>query len=80
MREIAALEAKEQLGALLDSVTDGEENLITRDGKAVARLIPAEPRVDRAKALQAAANIKRRSAGVRLNGLRIKDLVTQGRS
>jgi prevent-host-death family protein len=79
MREIGAFEAKNKLGTLLDWVANGEEILITRRGKAVARLVPAEPRFDRAKARQAATNIRARSIGVTLGGLKIKDLVDEGR-
>ncbi len=79
MREIGAFEAKNKLGALLDWVGEGEEILITRRGKAVARLVPAEPRFDRTKAREAAANIRARRVGVTLGDLKIKDLVNQGR-
>ena len=41
MREIGAFEAKNKLGTLLDWVENGEEVLITRHGKPVARLVPA---------------------------------------
>ena len=80
MREIGAFEAKNKLGTLLDWVENGEEVLITRRGKAVARLVPAQPGFDRTKAKQAAANIRARSVGVTLDGLKIKDLVDEGRS
>jgi len=79
MREIGAFEAKNRLGTLLDWVAKGEEILITRRGKAVARLVPADPGFDRAKAAQAAANIRARSVGVTLGPLKIKDLVNEGR-
>ena len=79
MREIGAFEAKNKLGTLLDWVESGEEVLITRRGKAVARLVSAEPGFDLAKARQAAANIRARSVGVSLGGLKIKDLVNEGR-
>ena len=79
MREIGAFEAKNKLGTLLDWVTDGEEVLITRRGKAVARLVPAEPGGDRVRARQAADNIRARSVGASLGGLKIKDLVDEGR-
>ena len=80
MREVGAFEAKNKLGTLLDWVANGEEVLITRRGKAVARLVPAVPGIDRAKAEQAAANIRDRSIGVTLGGLKIKDLVNEGRA
>lgn len=39
MRMVALAEAKAQLSALLDAVEAGDEVLITRRGKAVARLV-----------------------------------------
>lgn len=79
MREIGAFEAKNRLGTLLDWVEQGEEVLITRRGKAVARLVPAVPGTDRAKARRAADGIIEARRGVKLAGLRIKDLVNEGR-
>ena len=66
MREIGAFEAKNKLGTLLDWVEQGEEVLITRRGKAVARLVPAEPGFDRAKARVAADDL--RKAAKKLKG------------
>ena len=44
MREVGVLEAKTHLSALLDSVErGGEEIVITRHGKPVARLCPPPP-------------------------------------
>jgi prevent-host-death family protein len=40
MREVGAFEAKNKLGQLLDQVEHGEEIMITRRGRAVARLAP----------------------------------------
>lgn len=79
MREVGAFEAKNKLGTLLDWVAGGEEVVITRRGKAVARLVPAEPGFDRIKARAAAAAILARSKGVTVGGLKIKDLVDEGR-
>ena len=79
MREVGAFEAKNRLGTLLDWVAAGEEVLITRHGKAAARLVPATPGFDRAKATQAARGLLDASRGVTLGGLRIKDLVDEGR-
>ncbi len=79
MREIGAFEAKNKLGTLLDWVANGEEVLITRRGKAVARLVPATPGIDRDKARRAADNIRARGIGVTLGGLKIKDLINEGR-
>ena len=43
MIEVSAFEAKIHLSALLDKVSRGEEVLITRRGKAVARLTNPSP-------------------------------------
>jgi prevent-host-death family protein len=40
MREIGAFEARTHLSALLEAVAGGEEIVITRRGKPVARLAP----------------------------------------
>ena len=80
MREVGAFEAKSRLGALLDQVERGEEIVITRRGRAVARLVPAQPGFDRAKARRAADGILELSRGLRLEGLKIKDLIAEGRT
>ena len=79
MREIGVLDAETKLGTLLDWVAKGEEIIITRHGKAVARLVPESSVPDRTKSQQAAANIRTRRVGVTLGGLSIKDLVNAGR-
>jgi len=40
MAEVGAFEAKNTLGSLLDRVEQGEEIVITRHGRPVARLVP----------------------------------------
>ena len=79
MREVGAFEAKSKFGQLLDQVEHGEEIVITRRGKAVAKLVPAEPGFDRDKARRAVAGILALSKGVTLGGLKIKDLINEGR-
>jgi prevent-host-death family protein len=79
MREIGAFEAKNKLGQLLDWVEAGEEVVITRRGRIVARLVPPRPAVDHERARNAAAAIRAMSKGVKLRGLKIKDLVAEGR-
>ncbi|MGC2201212.1 MAG: type II toxin-antitoxin system prevent-host-death family antitoxin [Stellaceae bacterium] len=80
MRQVGAFEAKNRLGALLDEVERGEEIVITRRGKRVARLIPADPGFDREAARRAVAGLLEASRGVTLGGLKIKDLINDGRS
>lgn len=79
VREVGAFEAKNKLGTLLDWVASGEEVLITRHGKAAARLVPVTPTFDRAKARQAVRGLLDTSRGLSLGGLKIKDLVNEGR-
>jgi prevent-host-death family protein len=45
MKEIGALEEKDKLGHLLDLVEAGEEIIITRRGKPVARMVSAAPAI-----------------------------------
>ncbi len=80
MREIGAFEAKNRLGALLDRVEHGEEIVITRRGRPVARLVPAGPDFDRERARRAIAGLIDASRGITLGGLKIRDLINEGRS
>ena len=79
MCEIGAFEARNKLGQLLDRVEAGEEVVITRRGRIVARLVPPRPVVDREQARNAAAAIRAMSRGVTLGGLKIKDMIAEGR-
>lgn len=80
MREIGAFEAKNTLGALLDLVERGEEVVITRRGRPVARLVRAAANPDRAEARRAAADIMAMRQGVTLGPeLTIKQLIDEGR-
>ncbi len=60
-RHVGAFEAKNSLGSLLDKVEEGEEIVITRHGKAVARLVPHVPRIDRDVAQAALDRIRDRA-------------------
>ena len=79
MDQIGAFEAKNKLSALLERVEQGEEILITRRGKPVAKLVPAVPRPDRVAAREAARRILERSRSVMLGELKIEDLIAEGR-
>jgi prevent-host-death family protein len=79
MREVGAVTAKKKFGELLDEVAQGEQIVITRHGKPVARLVAAAPSFDREKARRAVAGILEASKGLTLAGLKIKDLVDEGR-
>jgi len=49
MNEIGAFEAKNTFGSLLDRAENGEEIVITRHGKPVARLVPNAGYADRSQ-------------------------------
>ena len=61
MQEIGVFEAKKTLGALLDRVERGEEIVITRHGRPVARLVPNVASIDRSRAQAAADRIRARA-------------------
>jgi prevent-host-death family protein len=79
MKEIGAFEAKTRFGQLLDWVEAGDEVVITRRGKAIARLVPPAGAIDRAACHAAVERIRARRQGITLNGLKIKDLINEGR-
>lgn len=60
MREVDACEAKSKLGQLLDWVEAGEDVMITRRGRAMARLTSPDQSFDRERAREAAARIRAR--------------------
>ncbi|HEY3800593.1 MAG TPA: type II toxin-antitoxin system prevent-host-death family antitoxin [Caulobacteraceae bacterium] len=62
--QIGAFEAKNTLGALLDRVEQGEEIVITRHGKPVARLAPCVAAIDKDAARAALDRIRRRAGGL----------------
>ncbi|MBC8037779.1 MAG: type II toxin-antitoxin system prevent-host-death family antitoxin [Rhizobiales bacterium] len=78
MITIGAFEAKTHLSSLLDKVEAGEEVVITRHGKAVARMVPeavaAGERLD-----DTIARLKEMRRTTKLRGLPWKDLRDQGR-
>ena len=57
MREVGTFEAKTHLSALLDEVARGETIVITKRGRAVARLVPPEA-PDRESAIAAADTLR----------------------
>ena len=65
--------------SVLDRVEAGEEIVITRRGRAVARLTPLPPTSDADGAQAAAAAIRASRRGARLGGLTIRDLIAEGR-
>ena len=79
MADIGAFEAKNRLSELLRRAAQGEEINITNRGKVIARLMPPAPAFDHEQARGAAARIRAQRKGVTLGGLKIKDLIGEGR-
>jgi prevent-host-death family protein len=61
MLKVGAFEAKNRFGSLLDRVEAGEEILITRYGRPVARLTRPFTEFDREQARAAATQIRQRA-------------------
>jgi len=78
MRSVGTLEAKTHLSALLDQVERGEETVITRHGKAIARLVPAGAASPR-RLERTVARLKGFRKGRRLGDLSARSLVEEGR-
>jgi len=79
MHSVGVFEAKNRLTALLDEVEQGIEVIITRRGKPVARLVPANPGFDREKARRAAEGLIEPSKGLSLGDITIRELIEEGR-
>ena len=78
MITVGAFEAKTHLSSLLDKVAAGEEVVITKHGKAVARLVGAQA-LDRDRALEAFEQLKELRKSTTLGGLSWKELRDEGR-
>lgn len=78
MKTIGAFEAKNRLSELLDAAEDGETVMITKHGRPVAKLCPVED-IDRAKVREAIEWLKDFRSKHPLRGLKIKDLINEGR-
>lgn len=61
-------EAKSKFSAVIDRAASGQETLITRHGKPVARIVPVWTEHDRARAAQAFEEMLRLRQGVTLGG------------
>ena len=77
MKELTAVEAKVKFGAVLDAVERGEEIVVTRNGKVVARIVPAnEPGMSQEEAVRRLAEFGK---GKFLRGLDLRAMRDEGR-
>ncbi len=78
METVGSYEAKTHLPRLLDKVANGEEITITKHGVPVAVLVPP-PGIKRRSTRETIEELKEFRKGNTLGGLKIKDLVEEGR-
>lgn len=76
---IGAYEAKTHLSELLEKVEAGEEITITRHGAPVAKLVPVKRGASPEERVAAIARIEKLASGLSLRGLKVKDLLSEGR-
>lgn len=76
---VGAYEAKTHLSELLEKVEAGEEITITKHGAPVAKLVPVKKEVCREERVAAIQRIQKLATGLSLEGLRVKDLIREGR-
>jgi prevent-host-death family protein len=76
---VGAYDAKTHFSELLEKVAAGEEITITRHGTPVARLVPVTKTSTVEQRRAAIARIKELSQGLTLRGLKIRDLINEGR-
>jgi prevent-host-death family protein len=78
MTTVGAFEAKTHFSALLERAAQGEEIVITRHGRPVARLVPAAVS-EKVEVEEAIAALKSFRRGATLGGLSWKELRDEGR-
>ena len=76
METVGAYEAKTHLPQLIEKVLQGETIQITRHGIPVAKLCPVDEKKNPADILD---ELRRFRKGKRLDGISIKDLISEGR-
>ena len=79
MEQIGTHEAKTRLSELLAKVRKGQEFLITNRGEPVAKLISAS-KTDQSQIRLAIKEIKEIQDRNRLSGLKIRDMIDEGRA
>jgi prevent-host-death family protein len=78
-RHIGAYDAKTRFSELLERVEQGEEVTITRHGTPVARLVPVRQASSPEQRRSVVARMINRRASQKLGGLKVKDLIAEGR-
>ena len=78
-KTVGAYEAKTHLSELLERAEAGEETTITKHGSPVARLVPVKKEASQEERVAAIERIQKLASGLSLRGLKVKDLISEGR-
>jgi len=76
---VGAYEAKTRFSELLEKVEGGGEITVTKHGIPVAKLVPIKKELSAEQRAEAISRIRKLRVGLSLGGLRIKDLIEEGR-
>jgi len=76
---VGAYDAKTHFSELLERVEAGEEVTITRHGSPVARMVPVRRKTTPEQRREAIRAMRKLAKGNRLRGLRVRDLIREGR-
>lgn len=79
LHSVGAYDAKTHFSELLQKVESGEEIIITRHGTPIARLVPVKKTTTAEERQTAIQRWIKTSKGLSLGGLKIRDLVNEGR-
>ena len=76
MKTVGAFQAKTHFSALLTEVQRGETVVVTRNGKPVARIVPADERRSPQSLID---RVRLRASRARFSADEIRDLIDEGR-
>ena len=76
---VGAYEAKTHLSELLEKVEAGGEIIITKHGAPVAKLVPVTKEASAEQRAAAIRRIQKLSTRLSLTGVKVKDLIADGR-
>ena len=76
---VGAYEAKTHLSELLEKVEAGQEIVITKHGAPVAKLVPVKKEASAEERAAAIRRIQKLGTRLSVSGLKIKDLLAEGR-
>jgi prevent-host-death family protein len=76
---VGAYQAKTHLSELLEKVEAGEEIIITKHGAPVAKLVPVTRVASPEERVAAVARIQKLANRLSLRGLKVKELISEGR-